>query len=845
MRSIAIIALAAVIGLMAGCDNPANTSGGGGFVAVSYITNVPTSGTVGYLPLYGTVNPPNATNKTIAWSVVSGGTTGASISGSTLTTAAAGTVTVRATIANGLARGTNYTQDFTITISAGVTPSAITYTVTQDGGVDGETNSTGIVFTFNDDSVNSMDLTAADITVGGAAAKGDGATLSGEEIIRILSPITVNAAGLATVSINKPGIEAGTKTVTVYKAGEYAPQYWSINWELNGGTAGTGTYPAQIAKGAVLAKPSPDPTKADNTFGGWYMDSGLTQAYNFTNPVNTDLNLYAKWETVPVGPPTEITVTAGNTLAEKLQWVKNNAQSNTIYTVGVDADEGIAPQALSYTGKSAITVQLIGSGAEKVVSLSQDGSLFTVESGVTLVLDNNVTLQGRNYNTASLVRVNEGGELIMNIGAKITGNPSSPLSSSSSPSYGGGVHVNGGTFTMAGGEISGNSSRSSPHSYGGGVYVSSGTFTMNNGEISGNECWYSSYGDGVYVGSNGTFTMNGGEISGNTANSGGGVYVAGTFTMNDGKISSNYEGVYVSGTFTMAGGEISNNGNHGVYVAGTFTMAGGEISGNSSRSSSYGGGVYVGSNGTFTMSGGKISGNSSSYYGGGGVYVDGTFTMEDGTISDNTTTDSPSHSGGGGVYVGSNGTFTMAGGEISGNTSSFADGGGVNVGSNGTFTMSGGEISGNTSYSRYDYSYGGGVYVNGGTFTMEDGKISGNISSYDSSYGYGSYGGGVYVASGTFTMDDGEISGNTANSGGGVYVYWNGIFTKTGGTLYGYNSSDTINSNVVKNSSGVVQSNQGHAVYVDSEPAKRRETTAGPGVDLDSSQSGTAGGWEN
>ena len=91
-------------------------------------------------------------------------------------------------------------------------------------------------------------------------------------------------------------------------------------------------------------------------------------------------------------------------------------------------------------------------------------------------------------------------------------------------------------------------------------------------------------------------------------------------------------------------------------------------------------------------------------------------------------------------------------------------------------------------------------------------------------------------------MNGGEISGNTASKNGGG-VDCDGTFTKTGGTIYGYTSGNT-NSNVVKNSSGVVQSNSGHAVYVDTSTARRRETTAGPTVNLDSSKSGSAGGWE-
>ena len=99
-----------------------------------------------------------------------------------------------------------------------IPPGTITYTATQDGGVNGTTTSTGIKFTFSA-SVDS--LTAANITVSGAASKGSGA-LTGSGTSWTL-PITVTNAGIATVSISKSGIEAGTKSVIVYKAGTYAP----------------------------------------------------------------------------------------------------------------------------------------------------------------------------------------------------------------------------------------------------------------------------------------------------------------------------------------------------------------------------------------------------------------------------------------------------------------------------------------------------------------------------------------------------------------------------------------------------------------------------------------------
>jgi hypothetical protein len=158
----------------------------------------------------------------------------------------------------------------------------------------------------------------------------------------------------------------------------------------------------------------------------------------------------------------------GTTLAQKLDWINGNAVSETLYLVFVDVDESLAPRTLSYPGKRNVTIKLEGNGS-RTVTLSERGSLFTVERGVALILDNNLTLQGRSDNSTSLVRVNFGGSLEMKSGAKIIGN---------SAIRGGGVYVNdGGTFTMSGGEISGNAS--------GGVYLLDGTFSKTGGIITG------------------------------------------------------------------------------------------------------------------------------------------------------------------------------------------------------------------------------------------------------------------------------------------------------------------------------------------------------------------------
>jgi fibronectin type 3 domain-containing protein len=489
-----------------------------------------------------------------------------------------------------------------------------------------------------------------------------------------------------------------------------------------------------------------------------------------------------------------VIVVPGNGLVEKLAWLKSNAASNLLYSVKVDTDEYINFHYLSYDGKNGISIILSGDVTMRTINPSGGsgtGSLLSAGTGVTLILDNNITLKGIPNNNSYLVGSSNGGTLIMNAGVKIIDN-------SHPSSDGGGVHIRGGTFIMNGGEISGNTSGSGgvyiagtfimnggkiSGNTGGGVYAY-GNFTMNGGEISGNTS--SSFGGGVYVYSGDrTFTMNGGKIFGNSARTGGGVYlgIGGTFIMTDGEIYDNEAsstndtsgGVYISdGTFTMDGGKIYGNNSSstgGVNVSGTFTMNGGEISGNTG--SGFGGGVSA--SGIFTMNSGKISGNNSSSNG-GGVYAYGNFTMNNGEISGN------SSYIGGGVYAFA--TFTMNDGEISGNTTATSSpwgyGGGVHISSNSNFTMEGGKISGNTASG--SYPYGGGVCVSSnGTFTMNDGEISGNTAL--------TYGGGVYVSSnGTFTMNDGEISGNTATSrGGGVYVN-SGTLTMTGGVIYGNNA---------------------------------------------------------
>jgi hypothetical protein len=314
---------------------------------------------------------------------------------------------------------------------------------------------------------------------------------------------------------------------------------------------------------------SAGPAETNYAFNGWNTNTDGTGTPDSVWDLSASaagIALHAQWIS---------DLPAGLSLSDTLAWINANAVEDGAYSITLIRDETIEPATLFCGGKN-VSVTLRGGAAKRTVTLSSGGSLFTVDSGITLTLDDNIALRGRDDNTASLINVNSGGALAMNTGAAISGNTGA--------ASGGGVYVDGGgTFAMSGGEISGNTAIS-----GGGVYVDGGgMFAMSGGKISRNTSFY---GGGADV-SGGTFVMSGGEISGNTSFYGGGVDVSG-------------------GAFTMSGGTISGNtGSYGggVYSGGAFVMSGGEIGGNTAF---YGGGVDVSGGGAFAKQpGGTIYGS--------------------------------------------------------------------------------------------------------------------------------------------------------------------------------------------------------------------------------------------
>ncbi len=193
------------------------------------------------------------------------------------------------------------------------------------------------------------------------------------------------------------------------------------------------------------------------------------------------------------------------------------------------------------------------------------------------------------------------------------------------------------------GKVQGNGS-------GSGVSINGGTFNLYEGTITGfvNGVEIGSHTSSIKTGS--SFTMYGGAITGNKAGSsaGGGVFLIGTTNSN-----------VTAPSFTMHGGTISNNtagasdgGGGGVYVGEkcSFTMDGGTITGNTATNGN-GGGIYIHMLANVTISGGEITNNkapaknSTSYGHGGGIYSESGVTVKNVTITGNN-----SNFEGGGIY---------------------------------------------------------------------------------------------------------------------------------------------------------------------------------------------------
>jgi predicted outer membrane repeat protein len=210
---------------------------------------------------------------------------------------------------------------------------------------------------------------------------------------------------------------------------------------------------------------------------------------------------------------------------------------------------------------------------------------------------------------------------------------------------------------------------------------------------------------------------------------------------------------------TISGLTISNGNGGGILNNSGDTLT---VS-NCILSGNTGAGIY--NDGTLTVTGSTLSGNSSNNNG-GGIYNDGpTLTVTNCTLSNN-----KAGNVGGGIYTTGyfvagafkGGIATISSSTLTGNFGGW--GGGIAVDFAGTAELDNCKLNSNTSK-----AHGGAVWIGSGTLTLSSCTVSNNSSKT---------GGGIYVSGGTVTVTNtSSITENTAEYGGGIFISTNGTVT--------------------------------------------------------------------
>ena len=311
-------------------------------------------------------------------------------------------------------------------------------------------------------------------------------------------------------------------------------------------------------------------------------------------------------------------VTNGSIMLENDFVFKNVMEVDNNLTIDLNGYVLTIPKSICVNSGAHLTIQDSGSNATHTFAPNSDGLWVLDENGSETVTGGVIT-GGTGY---QYQKTHPNGEGYID-------------------EVGGGVCVkSGGKLTMEGGNIVGCSAMSGK---GGGVYVE-GDFSMTGGSISG--CSAKS-GGGVHVGAwdkNATFKMSGNAVirncrckSDSSDAQGGGVYALGRFTMSDNAAIRDCECITNSGSAWGGGVFVSR---HDKTIE--FTMSGSAVIENckvtaaspNSRTTSYGGGVYVAERSSLTLEDNtKIKDCSAENTSGGAAYGGGIFIRGDLTIA--------------------------------------------------------------------------------------------------------------------------------------------------------------------------------------------------------------------
>ena len=216
-----------------------------------------------------------------------------------------------------------------------------------------------------------------------------------------------------------------------------------------------------------------------------YTHTGLSQMTTYYYVVSAVFNEHESGQSsvanattpqAPITPP-------GDNILHQLNYIANQGGNGTVYEIMINENIRINPTTIISQGRNiTVIIRSASPGDVKTIQLNSAGSLFSIEAGITVRLQD-IILKGIERNNAPLVLVNSA-NLILDSGSHVTENGNG-RNSNNAYGDGGGISVtNNGVLTMLGGIISKNHAYTN---YGnpaaGGVYISSNSSFEKRGGI--------------------------------------------------------------------------------------------------------------------------------------------------------------------------------------------------------------------------------------------------------------------------------------------------------------------------------------------------------------------------
>jgi uncharacterized repeat protein (TIGR02543 family) len=170
---------------------------------------------------------------------------------------------------------------------------------------------------------------------------------------------------------------------------------YTLTFEENGGSTVTDQ---SINENSTATEPT-SPTKSGYTFGGWYTDVGLTNAYNFSTQLSANTTLYAKW-TIINNAPTNLTLSASTIAENSAQNTKvgdfSTTDDGTIFTYSFC--NGVNDGNFTISGNSL----LVKNNLDYEAATTQTICVKTTDSG-SLSFSKNFTINVTNVNEAPVI----------------------------------------------------------------------------------------------------------------------------------------------------------------------------------------------------------------------------------------------------------------------------------------------------------------------------------------------------------------------------------------------------------------------------------------------------------